>query len=90
MKWLADHGSEWVKVCAEPGDLIVWDSRVPHYNLPPEGKNDRLAVYTCFMPVNEASEEDLVRKKGAFEGKLHCRLLCCLFALCWLWTDWSS
>lgn len=25
MKWLAEKGLEWVKVCAEPGDLIVWD-----------------------------------------------------------------
>ncbi|OJJ07528.1 hypothetical protein ASPVEDRAFT_88776 [Aspergillus versicolor CBS 583.65] len=70
MKWLADHGLEWVKVCAEPGDLIVWDSRVPHYNLPPKGENDRLAVYTCYMPVKEASGEDLVRKRGAFEERL--------------------
>jgi hypothetical protein len=23
MKWLADKGCEWVKVCAEPGDLLV-------------------------------------------------------------------
>lgn len=68
MKWLADHGMEWKKVCADPGDLIVWDSRVPHYNLPPEGKQDRLAVYACFMPVNEASQEDLVRKGKAFDG----------------------
>ncbi|KAL4812252.1 hypothetical protein BDW67DRAFT_178878 [Aspergillus spinulosporus] len=70
MKWLADHGLEWVKVCVEPGDLIIWDSRVPHYNLPPSGKNDRLAVYTCYMPVAEASQEDLVRKKKAFEARL--------------------
>ncbi|CEL04048.1 hypothetical protein ASPCAL05181 [Aspergillus calidoustus] len=70
MKWLADHGLEWVKVCCEPGDLIVWDSRTPHYNLPPAGKQDRLAIYTCYMPVAEASQEDLVRKKGAFEQRL--------------------
>ncbi|KAL2867669.1 phytanoyl-CoA dioxygenase family protein [Aspergillus lucknowensis] len=70
MKWLKDHGLEWVKVCCEPGDLIVWDSRTPHYNLPPNGEQDRLAVYTCFMPVAQASQEDLVRKKGAFEQRL--------------------
>jgi hypothetical protein len=23
MKWLKDHGTEWVKVCAEPGDLLI-------------------------------------------------------------------
>lgn len=68
MKWLKDHGLEWEKVCVEPGDLIVWDSRTPHYNVPPTGKQDRLAVYTCFTPVCEASQEDLIRKKGAFES----------------------
>lgn len=87
MKWLADHGLEWVKVCAEPGDLIVWDSRVPHYNLPPTGENDRLAVYTCFMPVKEASGEDLVRKRGAFEGMFF-PFLGVVFVFV-VWTDWA-
>lgn len=68
MKWLADHGLKWEKVCAEPGDLIVWDSRTPHYNVPPTTKQDRLAVYTCFMPVRDVSQEDLIRKKEAFES----------------------
>ncbi|KAB8208426.1 hypothetical protein BDV34DRAFT_49290 [Aspergillus parasiticus] len=70
MKWLKDHGLEWEKVCVEPGDLIVWDSRTPHYNVPPTGKNDRLAVYTCYMPVADASQEDLIKKKEAFEKRL--------------------
>ncbi|PYH67673.1 phytanoyl-CoA dioxygenase [Aspergillus vadensis CBS 113365] len=70
MKWLADHGLKWEKVCAEPGDLIVWDSRTPHYNVPPTGGQDRFAVYTCFMPVREVEKEDLVRKRGAFESRL--------------------
>ncbi|KIW88822.1 uncharacterized protein Z519_10306 [Cladophialophora bantiana CBS 173.52] len=70
MKWLKDHGLEWEKVCVQPGDLILWDSRVPHYNVPPTSKQDRLAVYTCFMPVSEASQEDLIRKKEAFEKRL--------------------
>ncbi|RMJ27111.1 Phytanoyl-CoA dioxygenase PhyH [Aspergillus sp. HF37] len=38
MTWLRDNGLQWVKVCADPGDLIVWDSRTPHYNVPPEGR----------------------------------------------------
>lgn len=29
MEWLKEKGCEWVKLCAEPGDLIVWDSRAP-------------------------------------------------------------
>lgn len=68
MKWLADQGLEWVKVCADPGDLIVWDSRTPHYNVPTQTQQDRFAIYTCFMPVRDASQEDLKRKKDAFES----------------------
>ncbi|TPX08024.1 uncharacterized protein E0L32_010224 [Thyridium curvatum] len=67
MKWLEEHGHEWIKVEAAPGDLIVWDSRTPHYNVPVKSKQDRMAIYTCFMPVADASQEDLIRKKIAFE-----------------------
>lgn len=24
MKWLENKGLKWVKVCAEPGDLLLW------------------------------------------------------------------
>lgn len=84
MKWLEDHELEWVKVEAEPGDLLLCmylhlilscadgfcqgDSRTPHYNVPAKGTQDRLAIYTCFMPVADASQEDLARKKIAYES----------------------
>ncbi|KAK2041708.1 hypothetical protein LZ31DRAFT_471923 [Colletotrichum somersetense] len=68
MKWLADKGCEWVKINAEPGDLLLWDSRTPHYNLSPEGEAPRFCAYTCYMPVADATQEDLVRKKGAFDN----------------------
>ncbi|KAK4954199.1 hypothetical protein LTR10_007628 [Elasticomyces elasticus] len=67
MKWLEEKGCVWEKVCAEPGDLLLWDSRTPHYNLPSKTEQPRFAIYTCFMPVSHASQEDLVRKKDAFE-----------------------
>ncbi|KAI6367917.1 hypothetical protein MCOR32_007024 [Pyricularia oryzae] len=71
MKWLADNGGEWIKPTAEPGDLLVWDSRTPHFNVPPSRQSvDRLAVYTCFMPVSHATREDLLRKKDAFERRV--------------------
>ncbi|KAJ5122208.1 hypothetical protein N7448_003340 [Penicillium atrosanguineum] len=66
MKWLADHGCKWVKVDAEPGDLILWDSRAPHYNLSPTSDQARFCIYTCYMPVSSATKEDLERKKNAF------------------------
>ena len=33
-------------------------------------KQDRMAVYTCFMPVEDISQEDLKRKGEAFEKRL--------------------
>lgn len=69
MQWLKDHGCEWTKVCAEPGDLLLWDSRTPHYNLSPTTSQPRFCIYTCYMPVKDASKEDLIRKKKAFEGE---------------------
>ncbi|PYI12703.1 hypothetical protein BO78DRAFT_402582 [Aspergillus sclerotiicarbonarius CBS 121057] len=70
MAWLSSHGLQWEKVCAGPGDLIVWDSRTPHYNVAPRGEVDRLAVYACYMPVREVGRADLVRKREAFECRL--------------------
>lgn len=70
MKWLDDHGCKWEKVCAEPGDLLLWDSRTPHYNLSPKNNQPRFAIYTCFMPVADATQEDLLRKKDAFDRRV--------------------
>ncbi|KAK7964038.1 hypothetical protein PG988_011012 [Apiospora saccharicola] len=70
MKYLKDAGLEWVKPTADPGDLIVWDSRTPHYNVPTQTKQDRLAIYTCYMPVTCATQEDLIRKKDAYERRV--------------------
>lgn len=75
MKWFADRGCEWEKVCAEPGDLLVWDSRTPHYNLSSTTSQPRFCIYTCYQPVSVATQEDLLKKKEAFEkwlGTTHC------------------
>jgi len=37
--------------------------------VPTQTTQDRFAVYTCFMPVKSATQEDLIRKKNAFESK---------------------
>ncbi|KAJ5721730.1 uncharacterized protein N7483_009664 [Penicillium malachiteum] len=31
VKWFEDHGCNLIKVDAEPGDVIIWDSRTVHY-----------------------------------------------------------
>ncbi|KAH8662227.1 hypothetical protein BX600DRAFT_414273 [Xylariales sp. PMI_506] len=68
MAWLKEKGAEWIKVNAEPGDLLLWDSRTPHYNLSPAGTTPRFCTYTCYMPAADATQEDLIRKKGAFDN----------------------
>jgi hypothetical protein len=76
MKWLENHNTRWVKVCAEPGDLLLWDSRTPHYNLSSTTDQSRFCIYTCYMPVSEATQEELQRKKVAFDGwfgTTHCK-----------------
>ncbi|KAI8272769.1 hypothetical protein K4K60_011845 [Colletotrichum sp. SAR11_57] len=47
MKWLEERGCVWEKIDAEPGDLLLWDSRTPHYNLSPEGERPRF----CGAPI---------------------------------------
>lgn len=66
MVWFYRKGmAKWVKVNAEPGDLLLWDSRTPHYNLSPEGECPRFRVYTCYMPAADASKEELELKSSA-------------------------
>jgi hypothetical protein len=45
LSWFYEHGCKWIKVEAEPGDLILWDSRCIHYGAPARGERPRVA--TC-------------------------------------------
>ena len=47
LAWLKERGYEFEKVNLGPGDMVVWDSRTPHYNVKPQGTETRMAVYTC-------------------------------------------
>lgn len=38
---------EAIKVCAEAGDFIIWDSRTFHCNTTPTTKNLRVCTYVC-------------------------------------------
>jgi ectoine hydroxylase-related dioxygenase (phytanoyl-CoA dioxygenase family) len=42
--WFRGKGCELAKVCAEPGDLILWDSKTVHYNVLPESQNLRALI----------------------------------------------
>jgi len=74
---LLDNGA--VLLCAEPGDLILWDSRTIHCNSPALGEtaevdkkdNSRLlraCGYVCMTPSSFATKEVLAQRK---EGYIH-------------------
>lgn len=70
LEWWKERGITPHKVCAEPGDLILWDSRTIHYGSDPTEKGDqiRTVVYVTCMPANLASPEQLALKKKVFES----------------------
>ncbi|MGH7005784.1 MAG: phytanoyl-CoA dioxygenase family protein, partial [Alphaproteobacteria bacterium] len=54
--WLADTaGREIVHVSAQAGDVIVWDSRLPHGNSRNESDRPRLAFYLHMFPATDAA-----------------------------------
>ncbi|KAJ0120016.1 hypothetical protein J7T55_000869 [Diaporthe amygdali] len=67
--WLESKGCKWVKVCAQPGDLLLWDSRCVHYGATPSSINDRFAAYVCYKPAALVSEEAKAQRKAAWENK---------------------
>lgn len=52
----------------DAGDLILWDSRLIHWNRAPTGERTRVVVYVCFFPAARFTEEQRVRKRELFEG----------------------
>lgn len=73
LEWMINEkGCYWEKVCADPGDLILWDSRTVHYGSVPLSKNARVATYVCYKPAALASPETYEAKKKAFENLNNC------------------
>jgi ectoine hydroxylase-related dioxygenase (phytanoyl-CoA dioxygenase family) len=69
LAWYKDRGIEPVKVCAEPGDLILWDSRTVHYGSEPSEKSStiRTAIYAAYTPAKLASHGALETKAKIFK-----------------------
>ncbi|KAJ5546466.1 hypothetical protein N7494_004051 [Penicillium frequentans] len=69
MKWYESRGIKPIKVLAEPGDLILWDSRTVHWGGEPtsQSQNIRTVIYASYSPASLATEETLKRKKEALE-----------------------
>ncbi|KAJ5999994.1 hypothetical protein N7481_000403 [Penicillium waksmanii] len=68
LDWYRSHGCELVKVCAEPGDLILWDSRQMHWAQFGESDLIRTIAYVTYTPAKWMSEEDRLLKKDLFEN----------------------
>jgi ectoine hydroxylase-related dioxygenase (phytanoyl-CoA dioxygenase family) len=78
--WYIAQGCEQIKVCAEPGDLILWDSRQVHWAQFGTSDVVRSLVYATYTPAAWMSTEDQILKKEMFEKQQttthwpHCNL----------------
>ncbi|GAM40715.1 hypothetical protein TCE0_039r13277 [Talaromyces pinophilus] len=71
LAWFQEEkGIQPHKVCADIGDLIVWDSRTIHYGAEQtEASNTiRTVIYAAYSPYKLASPETLKRKKEVFHN----------------------
>jgi hypothetical protein len=68
LSWFTSRGIKPQKVCAEVGDLILWDSRTIHYGSVPTEKSTqiRTVIYAAYTPARLASEETLKKKMEIF------------------------
>lgn len=69
LKFFTSRGITPHKVCAEVGDLILWDSRTVHYGSEPTELSNqiRTIIYVAYTPARLASEESLRTKREVFE-----------------------
>jgi hypothetical protein len=58
---------EIVKVCANPGDLILFDSRTIHCNTQAQGTVPRMALYISMQPRCKATKKELEKRVKLFE-----------------------
>ncbi|KAL0938551.1 phytanoyl-CoA dioxygenase [Colletotrichum truncatum] len=72
ISWFEKQGYKEFKVIAEPGDLIIWDSRLIHFGAEPTGKSNRIrtVTYVSYAPASFATEEALKAKNEAFKNWL--------------------
>ncbi len=70
LAWFAQQGIHPHKVCADIGDLILWDSRTIHYGTEPTELSNqiRTVIYAAYTPARLASQESLERKRKIFKS----------------------
>jgi ectoine hydroxylase-related dioxygenase (phytanoyl-CoA dioxygenase family) len=80
LAWFESKGCELVKVCAQPGDLILWDSRQVHWAKFGESDRIRTLVYATYTPASWMTPENRALKKEMFDTRSttthwpHCNL----------------
>lgn len=62
------NGCKEIKICCDPGDVLLWDSRTMHMAYGPTARC-RSVIYTCYMPASMANPKDVAKKKEAFNAK---------------------
>jgi ectoine hydroxylase-related dioxygenase (phytanoyl-CoA dioxygenase family) len=67
VKWFEDRGCELIKICVDPGDMVLWDSRTMHYARLPQGNQIRHAQYICMTPSRFATPDALELRKRCFD-----------------------
>ena len=70
LQFFKDRGIQPHKVCADVGDLIIWDSRTIHYGAEPTEQSSqiRTVIYAAYTPARLATPEQLSLKKQVFEA----------------------
>ncbi|KAM0561264.1 hypothetical protein ACHAPJ_003142 [Fusarium lateritium] len=68
MEWWSNKGLRPLKVHAEPGDLILWDSRTVHWGGEPTAKSNtiRTVIYASYSPAKLATPETVKEKQRVF------------------------
>lgn len=68
------YGLRPIKLCLEPGDLALWDSRTIHCNTPPTSLENeiptqlrRAVAYVCMTPKSKASSTVLEMRRSAVD-----------------------
>jgi hypothetical protein len=70
LKWFVERGVKPLKVCASPGDLILWDSRTIHQGTEPLAISNvvRTVIYVAYTPAKMANPEALTKKANIFKA----------------------
>ncbi|KAL1896319.1 hypothetical protein Sste5346_004703 [Sporothrix stenoceras] len=68
MSWFTERGVTPIRVEAEPGDLILWDSRCIHWGGEPTAASNtiRTVIYAAYAPASLATPEAIAEKQRVF------------------------